>query len=325
MADRPTLACLGSSDIVERAVLVPNAAFGAPFEIGICARNFMRRKDLCDRFSAADLGGDLPDESAYENFDAVYIALPNPMHAKIAVAAAAGCRHVFVEKPACVDERDIARLSGATRDGGQIGEALMTAAAPWTARIAALVAGNEAGALQRVRTRIHLKLSADRRRALPDIAQGGGACFDLAPYWAQLVELLGLMPDAEQRLEAAAEFEDRRDIRSRIQYSLGGIVIDASFSHDNDYVAEHQLVFADRRVVVKDFLRSRLGTFPVRVERVYNSGETFVERTGGHCSYYAAQLRRMLATVIDGRPFDPGMIGRARLVTMAGRSVAACL
>lgn len=325
MDSRPFLACLGSGDIVERAVLGPNENAGRPFRTGICARNDGRRSQLSLRYASADLGRDIGAVLSDPSVDAVYIALPNRLHAALAQLAAAAGKTVFVEKPACIDAPGLEGLMAARAAGGRIAEALMTARAPWTLRVQSLHRDGGLGALRQVNTMVHLNLAEERRARMTGTGVGGGAYFDLAAYWVHLLDVLGLAEPSVTALTAQADPSggsgERRDLRCRIEFACGDVTGRASFSHGDPYAARHELVFDSGRIVVKDFLRSRLGAFPVRLAVTGPLGAQTLETAGGQQSDYAAQLARMRHALLHTGPIDRALLSRSAALVAAGASV----
>jgi predicted dehydrogenase len=322
---RPFLACLGSGDIVERAVLAPNEDARRPFRTGICARNDDRRRELSRRYASADLGHEIGAVLSDPSVDAVYIALPNRCHAQLAQQAAAAGKTVFVEKPACIDAQGLQGLTAARAAGGRIAETLMTAGAPWTLRVQALKQDGGLGTLLKVNTKVHLNLAAERRVGMVGTGAGGGAYFDLAAYWVHLLNVLALVSPAITTLTTQADplsrRGERRDLRCRIEFACGDVRGCASFSHGDPYAARHELVFECGRIVVKDFLRSRLGAFPVRLAVTGPHGEQTLEHAGGAHSDYAAQLARMRGALDHAGPIDPALLSRSAALVASGASV----
>ena len=75
-------------------------------------REITRRYKLDHAFSYAQF------EDCLNEVDAVYIALPNSMHADYTVRAAAAGVHVLCEKPMAVTAGECERMIEACRDGG---------------------------------------------------------------------------------------------------------------------------------------------------------------------------------------------------------------
>ena len=73
-------------------------------------KTLSRKYRVRGTFSYADY------DACLENVDAVYIALPNSMHAEYAVRAAAKGVHVLCEKPMAVTAEDCERMIGACRE-----------------------------------------------------------------------------------------------------------------------------------------------------------------------------------------------------------------
>jgi len=73
-------------------------------------KTLSRKYRVRGTFSYADY------DACLENVDAVYIALPNSMHAEYAIRAAAKGVHVLCEKPMAVTAEDCERMVGACRE-----------------------------------------------------------------------------------------------------------------------------------------------------------------------------------------------------------------
>jgi glucose-fructose oxidoreductase len=76
-----------------------------------------KRKKLGKKYKTPAFGYDEFETAlVQENIDAVYIALPNSMHAEYTVRAAQASKHVLCEKPMAVTEEECRRMTEAVRD-----------------------------------------------------------------------------------------------------------------------------------------------------------------------------------------------------------------
>lgn len=119
---------------------------------------------------------------ARDDIDAVYVPLPNALHAPWVIAAAEAGKHVLCEKPLGITPDEVDRMQAAAqRHGVVVAEGVMYRHEPLTAHVCQLIADGAVGRVHGIvsgftyhRTRPHdVRLSA---------ALGGGALFDVGVY-----------------------------------------------------------------------------------------------------------------------------------------------
>lgn len=114
--------------------------------------------------------------------DAVYIPLPNHLHAEWAIRAARAGKHVLCEKPLALSVSEVDDMEAAAREGGVVlAEAFMYRHHPQTLRVKELVDGGAIGAVRFVRGTFSAPLSR------PDDVRlrrewGGGCLWDVGCY-----------------------------------------------------------------------------------------------------------------------------------------------
>jgi predicted dehydrogenase len=127
---------------------------------------------------------------ARDDIDAVYVPLPNALHARWVIAAARAGKHVLCEKPLAVSPDEVDHIRNAAMQARVVvSEGLMYRHEPQTARVSQLVAGGAVGTVHGIdagftygRTRPDdVRLSA---------ALGGGALFDVGVYPVSYAGLL---------------------------------------------------------------------------------------------------------------------------------------
>ena len=137
--------------------------------------------------------------------DAVYIPLPNHLHAEWSVAAARAGKHILCEKPLALTADDARRMIDAARaEGVTLMEAFMYRLHPsWHATVE-LVRSGEIGRLVSVQSWFsYFNDDATNIRNIREV--GGGALFDIGCYSVNLSRLLF---DAEPRHVSAALTRD---------------------------------------------------------------------------------------------------------------------
>ena len=130
--------------------------------------------------------------------DAVYIPLPNTLHAEWIVRAAQAGKHVFCEKPLTMTYEEAKRAVTACQDAGVIMvEAFVYRFHRQTQRIRELLDAGEIGEVLHTDARFHYAFGGapDNIRLRPEV--GGGALRDVGCYvlsWARFV--MGGLPES---------------------------------------------------------------------------------------------------------------------------------
>ena len=138
----------------------------------------------------------------HPDVDAIYIALPNGLHKEWTLRALHGHKHVLCEKPLACAPEDVAAMFAAARSHQRtLVEALMYRCQPAVQDALRLI---HEGAIGEVRT-LRGAFSYEHR-LLPhdprwDLAQGGGALFDVGCYPVQFMN--AIMNAEPLRIEAA--------------------------------------------------------------------------------------------------------------------------
>jgi len=153
------------------------------------ARDYARSHDIPVALGSY---GELAD---FDGVDAVYISLPNHLHAEWAVRMAHAGKHVLCEKPLALSVQEVDAISSAAEHTGVIvQEACATRFHPQTARVAEVVRSGELGSV--------VFASAEFAFPLPSTVDirlqpgyGGGALWDLGGYPVSLFQaVLGANP-----------------------------------------------------------------------------------------------------------------------------------
>ena len=137
--------------------------------------------------------------------DAVYIPLPNSMHAEWAIAAAQAGKHVLCEKPLALGLAEArAMFDAARRHGVMLLEAYPYWFQPQTGDLVALLADGAIGEVRSVQASFGFTVPNPQVniRMKPDL--GGGALLDAGSYTASLIRLA--MGEAPLRVQADANW-----------------------------------------------------------------------------------------------------------------------
>ena len=129
--------------------------------------------------------------------EAVYIPLPNDLHAEWAIKAAEAGKHVLCEKPLAVGEAQARAMFAASRNAGvHLAEAYPYMSQPQTLRVRALLAEGALGTIQTITTAFGFGIVShdgaplgdpSNIRLLPDRA--GGALLDAGTYAVSMARI----------------------------------------------------------------------------------------------------------------------------------------
>ena len=139
--------------------------------------------------------------------DAIYIPLPNSLHAEWAIAAAAHGKHVLCEKPLALNEAEARSMfDAARRHGVMLLESYPYYFQPQTGRLVALLQGGAIGRVRSVQSCFGFTLANAQTniRSKPEL--GGGALLDAGCYALSIIRMA--MGCAPQRVMADASWTE---------------------------------------------------------------------------------------------------------------------
>jgi predicted dehydrogenase len=169
---------------------------------------------------------------AESDIDAVYIPLPNHLHAEWTVRAAEAGKHVLCEKPLALSVAEVDRIASAAAAAHvHVAEAFMYRHHPQTHAVRELVAGGAIGALRLIRGCFSFQL--DRPGDVRfDPAKGGGALWDIGCYPISYARTIaGAEPEAVQATAVVGQTQVDMGIVAVLRFPGGVLAVaDASFA-----------------------------------------------------------------------------------------------
>jgi predicted dehydrogenase len=128
--------------------------------------------------------GRYEDLLADPEIDAVYVSLPNALHAEWTIKAAQAGKHVLCEKPLVVSLDEMSRVEQAAAAAGvTVFEAFMYLHHPQTRRALELVRSGRLGQLQTIHSWFHFYLPAEQAQNVRlQTGLTGGAMWDVGVY-----------------------------------------------------------------------------------------------------------------------------------------------
>ncbi len=169
--------------------------------VALASRDSARARDAADRAGIPTAHGSYQALLDDPDVDAVYIPLPNHLHAEWTIAAARAGKHVLCEKPVALtaaDAREMVDVCAA--EGVVLMEAFMYRLHPAWVAVRELVSSGRIGELRAVQSWFSY-FNDDPTNIRNIAATGGGALLDIGCYCVNLSRMLfGAEPD---RVEAA--------------------------------------------------------------------------------------------------------------------------
>jgi predicted dehydrogenase len=158
--------------------------------VAIASRDAARASDVARELSIPTVHGSYEALLGDSNVDAVYIPLPNHLHAEWAIAAARAGKHVLCEKPLALTSDDAERMVAvAEAEGVRLMEAFMYRLHPSWVAVRELVASGRIGKLMSVQSSFSY-FNDDPTNIRNIQAAGGGALYDIGCYCVNLSRML---------------------------------------------------------------------------------------------------------------------------------------
>lgn len=185
MAKKIRWGVLGAAGIAVGQVIpaIQHSALGNVVAIG--SRNIKKAEAVAQQLEIQRVHGSYEAVLADGEVDAVYIPLPNSLHAEwIAKAATAG-KHVLCEKPIALKARDAETAAAICANHGvKLMEGFMYRFHPQTMRVRELLSAGTVGQVKEVRAHLSVDIMspADPQNVRFQPLLGGGSLFDMGCY-----------------------------------------------------------------------------------------------------------------------------------------------
>jgi predicted dehydrogenase len=323
MSEQLRIGILGAARITARALIAPAGALSpdtgpAVAVAAVAARDGSRaaqyaaRHEIPVSFSSYQELLDSPD------VDAVYIPLPNALHAPWTLRALAAGKHVLCEKPFASNAAEAREVAAAASSSGLVVmEAMHYRYHPLVLRMAALIGSGAIGVPEHVQawTSWAIGNTGDIRY---DYALGGGALMDGGCYAIDCVRLAGTAAgEADPHIAGALASplaEDGRVDRAfagRLAFPGGSGALtgwfESAFTREGEFRADVHVIGDAGHLWLRNFINAQEGLLVVtRDEEVVSQEHAADLRGDGDLAAdttFAWQLRAFAAAVRDGAPF----------------------
>lgn len=217
---------LGAAAIVPMALTGPAHSVREVQIMAVAARDPARARAFARKHAIPRVHPTYDTLLADPEIDAVYNPLPNSLHAEWTIRALKAGKHVLCEKPFASNTQQAEQMASAAAESGLVlCEAFAYRYHPLAARMKAIIAAGELGAIRHIEAQFCFLLpSPGNIRFRYDLA--GGALMDSGCYPVSLVRYLAnaeptvthaqarlLSPQVDYRMEADLAFSDGRTAR----------------------------------------------------------------------------------------------------------------
>ena len=189
--NRPLRWGILSTAAIARTKVIPGIRKAEHCEIvAIASRDIALAERVAAELSIPNAHGSYEALLVDPSVDAVYIPLPNHLHAAWAIAAAEAGKHVLCEKLLATTAGDAERMIEAAQGAGvQLMEAFMYRLHPSWVAVRELVASGRIGTLMSVQSWFSF-YNDDPANIRNILAAGGGALYDIGCYCVNLSRML---------------------------------------------------------------------------------------------------------------------------------------
>ncbi len=295
---------LGAARIAPMALVKPAHEVPGVEVVAVAARDEGRARAFASRHGVARVHASYDALLADPAIDAVYVPLPNSLHAEWTIRALEAGKHVLCEKPLASNAAEAARMiEAAERSGRLLVEAFHWRHHPLAARMREIVTSGELGAITRVETAmcIPLPIPGDIRYR---IELAGGATMDTGCYAMDIARFLaGGEPEVISAVARLSSPRVDRWMRAELRFTGGvdGRVTCALFSSTVLDVSARVIGSRGELRVFNPVAPHLFHRFAVR-----SGGKVRRERIAGDATY-THQLRAFAAAVRDGAAPVPAL------------------
>ncbi|MBX9789328.1 MAG: Gfo/Idh/MocA family oxidoreductase [Pirellulales bacterium] len=201
MPDVVRIGILGAARIVPEALLKPAKQLAGTVEVAaVAARDRARAEAFAAKHGIGRVAGSYAELLADPQLDAIYIPLPNSLHAEWSIRALESGKHVLCEKPIASNAAEAEQMAAAAaRTGKLLVEAMHWRYHPLAARIREIIDSGVLGPIKRIDTWACVPILG-RRDIRYQYELGGGALMDLGCY---AISVLRFAAAAEPQVTAA--------------------------------------------------------------------------------------------------------------------------
>ena len=234
-----------------------------------------------------------------DKVDAVYVSLPNHLHAEWSIRALQAGKHVLCEKPLALSLEDVGRMIAASRAAGRVlAEAFMYRHHPQTKLAGEWVRQGRLGDVGLVRAVFNFTFQNRQNiRLVPEY--GGGALWDVGVYPVSFAQfILGGSPEAVAGAQVSGASGVDETFAGQLIFPAGRLAQIACSFRSPWYTAAEVLGTHGRLSLNRPFVRLDQGRQMIFTP---NDGAP-VELAVPEQELYLGEVEDMHAAILDGAP-----------------------
>jgi predicted dehydrogenase len=316
---------LGTARITERALLWPAREVPAVTVVAVAAREASRAAAFALQHGIPTAHGCYDDLLTDPDVDAVYVPLPNSLHAPWTLRAIEAGKHVLCEKPLTSNAAEAAEIAEAAEGTGLVVmEAMHYRYHPLVRRMAELAQSGLIGTVQHVQcwTCWPITDPADIRY---DYALGGGALMDGGCYALDCLRLVGgeasVAGALADPLPRPGQLVDRA-MAGRLEFADGVTGwFESAFTREGTFRADAHVIGDQGHLWLRNFILAHEGRLIVTRNGDVVADERTAAPDGGRAddagdTTFAWQLRAFAAAAQDGEPFPTTAASAAKTMRL---------
>ena len=213
---------LGTARIVGTALIRPARRLAGARVVAVASRDGGRAERFARKHGIERHHGSYEELLADDGVDAVYVPLPNSLHAEWSIRALEAQKHVLCEKPLASNAEEAARMAAAADEAGRVlAEGMHYRHHPFAQAVKEATGSDVLGAMHHIEAAMCFPILS-RKDIRYRYELGGGALMDLGCYAINFVRFVAAAePDvASVEVKLASEKVDRR-VRAELAFSDG--------------------------------------------------------------------------------------------------------
>jgi predicted dehydrogenase len=306
---------LGAARIAERALLEPARAVPSVMVAAVATRDKARAESFALQHGLPVAHASYELLLADPGIDAVYIPLPNALHAPWTLRAIDAGKHVLCEKPFASNAREASSVAAAAEKSGVVVmEAMHYRYHPLVHRLTALISDGAIGTPRHIQAWTSWPV-ADPADIRYDYALGGGALMDGGCYAIDCLRLVAGSAGAGEPSVTGALADPLpgapvdRALAARLAFASGLTGwFESAFTRYGDFNADVHVIGDEGQLWLRNFVLAHEGRLVMTQNGTVASDESAasLRRPGDDegDTTFAWQLRAFSAAVTDGVPFE---------------------
>lgn len=220
----------------------------------VASSKIERARAAAEKYGIRCAFGSYEEMAASDEVDLVYIATPHNFHKDQAILCMEHKKHVIVEKPIALNEKEFAEMTAcAKKNGVFLMEAMWTWLMPAIREVKQRAERGDFGLLRHIEADFAYRCDEDPENRLFSMKLAGGSLLDVGVYVVAIAQLFaGAKAQRTETVCRKASTGADTAVDIRAEYP-GGVTAKLYCGTDRETPGSLELVFSDARVHVPDF------------------------------------------------------------------------